>query len=293
MTPHSMHTRLEARIQLRIRYLTMIDPGPGLAELVRGYYVFHGDHVPPSLRMWPDGQASLWFHFGNRPAIADPVGSWPDTPIGANGPLDRSVEYRFPQSVDSINVLFKPGGAGAFFTSALHELNRGVHGPDVLQPALTRIYDSLSGAGLAQRIALLDNTLTVLARSHDGLQPWLATGLQLAQDRWGLVSIPDLSRTVNYSASHLRRAFKSSTGLSPKQLFRRFRFMGLLLHVNRIHQPDWAELALIHGYYDQAHLANEFAEFSTLTPREFIRIRDNERFFQEHWSEFEQHEDHV
>lgn len=40
--------------------------------------------------------------------------------------------------------------------------------------------------------------------------------------------------------------------------------------------PAWAELAVAHGYYDQAHLANEFRALCGMTPTEFLRRRVSE-----------------
>jgi len=33
---------------------------------------------------------------------------------------------------------------------------------------------------------------------------------------------------------------------------------------------DWADVALAGGYYDQAHLAHEFREFSGLSPSSYL-----------------------
>ena len=35
-------------------------------------------------------------------------------------------------------------------------------------------------------------------------------------------------------------------------------------------EPDWADIALVHGFYDQSHLVHDFREFSGLTPTAYI-----------------------
>jgi AraC-like DNA-binding protein len=45
------------------------------------------------------------------------------------------------------------------------------------------------------------------------------------------------------------------------------RFRRLIAHVPR--DPDWSDVALEHGYYDQSHLIDEFRQFAGDTPAAF------------------------
>jgi AraC-like DNA-binding protein len=59
-------------------------------------------------------------------------------------------------------------------------------------------------------------------------------------------------------------------GLSPRAWGRLARLHGCLRALRRQANPDWAEMAVDHGYYDQSHLANEFRALCGLTPTEFL-----------------------
>jgi AraC-like DNA-binding protein len=61
-------------------------------------------------------------------------------------------------------------------------------------------------------------------------------------------------------------------GLPPKTYARMFRFR-LVVDVvqSRRAAPDWAQLAMACGYYDQSHFNREFREFAGLSPTEFAR----------------------
>jgi len=45
---------------------------------------------------------------------------------------------------------------------------------------------------------------------------------------------------------------------------------GCLRALRRRPAPDWADLALEGGFYDQSHLVNEFRALCGVTPTEFL-----------------------
>jgi methylphosphotriester-DNA--protein-cysteine methyltransferase len=88
----------------------------------------------------------------------------------------------------------------------------------------------------------------------------------------GAARIEDLCRSLRVSRKHLRMLFLAHVGLPPKTYARMFRFRRVVDLVQaRRTPPDWAQLAMSCGYYDQAHFNREFREFAGLTPNEFAR----------------------
>lgn len=67
--------------------------------------------------------------------------------------------------------------------------------------------------------------------------------------------------------------FRAVTGTTPKQHAQVLRFHGF---IGRVHAaggpPDWAELAVAGGYYDQPHVIRAFRRFSGWTPAEYHRL---------------------
>lgn len=61
----------------------------------------------------------------------------------------------------------------------------------------------------------------------------------------------------------LRQAFADSVGLSPKRYARLARVLRVVEDASR---ASWAQLAIAHGFYDQAHLSAELREFLGVTP---------------------------
>jgi AraC-like DNA-binding protein len=78
-----------------------------------------------------------------------------------------------------------------------------------------------------------------------------------------------IAREAGLSRRRFTQLFREQIGLTPKLL-------PSPTLSNRIEATgsggsvDWAELALTAGYYDQAHLAHEFQDFSGLSPSAYL-----------------------
>ena len=65
--------------------------------------------------------------------------------------------------------------------------------------------------------------------------------------------------------------FRCEVGLNPKVFHRIERFQRVLTNVQGLVQPEWNQLALEHGYYDQSHLIRDFLAFSGFSPADYLR----------------------
>ena len=64
--------------------------------------------------------------------------------------------------------------------------------------------------------------------------------------------------------------FDCRVGFTPKFTSRLMRFRKTLGTIAAAPaQPDWSDLAIDSGYYDQAHMIHEFQEFAEMTPAEY------------------------
>jgi len=62
------------------------------------------------------------------------------------------------------------------------------------------------------------------------------------------------------------RVFRDQVGLSPKLYCRIQRFQNVLKNIQGEAKPDWTEIALDCGYFDQAHFNHDFKDFSGINP---------------------------
>ena len=161
-------------------------------------------------------------------------------------------------------VRFRPGGwAGQF----------GVPGDritDAIQP-LDSLWGS-RGKELAERLASADSDggrvriLETILTPHGETRP-IQRAIRWMEERRGCVSLDDMADQCGLSVRQFRRVCLAETGLSPKFLARVLRFRHAL---SRLPHGAGADLALDCGYYDQAHLINEFRELSGRTPASLV-----------------------
>lgn len=81
----------------------------------------------------------------------------------------------------------------------------------------------------------------------------------------------------NLSAKRFTDVFKEAVGITPKLYGRIMRFQRALDMSKSNSQADWASIALACGFYDQAHLINDFKCLSDLTPAAYAAMAGPER----------------
>ena len=92
---------------------------------------------------------------------------------------------------------------------------------------------------------------------------------------YGNLTVQDLSQKTGYSSSYIDKIFRREIGISPKQFMAMMRFQGTLMDLSDRYrnnsETDYAELVDQFGYYDQAHMINEFKKYSRSTPGAYIK----------------------
>lgn len=84
-------------------------------------------------------------------------------------------------------------------------------------------------------------------------------------------SVNDLAHSAGLGVRAVQRIFREYVGASPKWVIRRFRLHEIVEILNSGKQPDWAQAALELGYFDQAHLINDFKAVVGESPTQYRR----------------------
>ena len=94
---------------------------------------------------------------------------------------------------------------------------------------------------------------------------------QILQDR-EIKTVDDLVERTSMGKRSLQRLFSEYVGVSPKWVIRRYRLHELIERSHTGEEPDWPQLALELGYFDQAHLINDFRTITGYSPTEYQKL---------------------
>jgi AraC-like DNA-binding protein len=179
-----------------------------------------------------------------------------------------------------IGVHFEPGGAFPFLGLPAGELaDTHVDLEDLWGRPGRWLRERLCAAATPlERFRLMEEALTAhlfgpLQRHRTvdfALHAFVSTG--------GRARISDVSARVGLSRRRFIERFTAEVGMTPKLFCRIQRFHRILTLLRRRGAPDWADLALECGYFDQSHLIHDFVTFSGVTPAVYL---DHQKGFRE------------
>ena len=242
-------------------------PGLALRPFVECFWHASADaELPRETMILPDGSADLilTFHRGRFHGIR------------AVGAMTRPLLSRMPPGESMLGVRFRPGGAYPFFDLPLKEMTdrivdaRESSGsfPASLAGhwAAEELHEAIPRGDLLQAVRRL---LLAGMKRNACVEPRIAAAVAVIEGDIAGASVTALSEHLNLSRQHLKRLFDKHTGLGPAKFIRVVRLQSLLSALSRLPgeaEPDWADLAPGFGWYDQAHLINDFRELTGSTP---------------------------
>jgi AraC-like DNA-binding protein len=163
-------------------------------------------------------------------------------------------------------VLGVPASALSGCVLALDELWGGA--------AVQQLLDRLNGVRDAfEAVAILGGAIAErleLAEARDARVPLALS----AAERLMSAKVSSVAVDLGVSERHLRRVFREAVGMSPKEFARLARFRRALRAAREDERLSWATIAAETGYYDQAHLIEEFRTIAGVTPRALLSELD-------------------
>lgn len=245
-------------------------PGPRLAPFVAGLW-YVAEPLPPGLELaLPTGTMQLVVNL-SRDGIRYYDGADLEREHRAEGAVlcgasARSVGIDPADRAGGVGVAFHPGGAVPFFAPPASAL---------VEPVIA--LDSLWGTGagvVRDRLleqstphAVLDTMETILLEQVVNpleADPFLVQAVRRL-DRGA--SVAGVADDLGVATSTFHRRFRAAVGPAPKAFGRIRRLQRVLRRVSTSDDDvDWASMAATYGYFDQAHLINDFRELTGITP---------------------------
>jgi AraC-like DNA-binding protein len=234
-----------------------ISPGIGTAQIVSHYWTLEADSVPDaSQRIVPDGHPEMILNLGDPFQSMGLDGRWHLQPRSFfAGQIAGPLLVRATGRTRILGIRFHPWGARSVLQAPQQHFNS----------RMTPLDDILKG--LPDQIAAIDSHLGRLGamRSRDLLIEGSAEHISA---QGGQVELGRFAAEAGISIRQWERRFLDAVGLPPKLFSRIQRFQRVLREL--ADQENWADTALRCGYYDQAHLINDFRDFSGETPARLV-----------------------
>ncbi|WP_424961561.1 helix-turn-helix domain-containing protein [Ekhidna sp.] len=191
---------------------------------------------------------------------------------GVSTACTTTVSMKCTHNLRLVTVQFKPYGLYAFKRIPMHQLLNANNSMEMLFPQsdCERLRDELLCANeVRQLFEILENYMERQVQnicfdtrlSH--LISMIHTSNRLTMD--------ELSDEACLSARGLRKLFTNQIGLSPGYYQKIIRFNKTAQQLSLKSNQSFTEVALLNGFYDQAHFIKDFKSIAGISPGEYCR----------------------
>lgn len=222
----------------------------------------------------PGTETSVVVNFANRWAAGRSLATSALLPrLAVVGPVTRARVLRVGVRVDAIGaVLPATHSHSVFGVPPAHLVDQIVPLDDLWNRSdVEALFESLSALPLRLRLSELCRVLIPgSAGSLDRLGHAASRAIAM---RGGRVSIEEMASRHGFNRQEFARRFSTATGMTPKMFARITRFQSLVQALLSTDVSEWASVAPGVGFYDQAHMINDFREFAGSAPTVFFQPR--------------------
>jgi AraC-like DNA-binding protein len=233
----------------------------------------HAAGTGGSSSVLPDGcveiVVALDGHFGlrDRPATRRPPR------VTVVGHSTRPLETVFDHCQRLVGARLTPSGALRLLADALpHIVNCSADGADIDPRLAHDMFQAVDQSPALQVPAQVQRLLRSRLERTRIVDRRIEEASLIMRAKAGRASITAVAAQVGLSTRQIDRSFQRRFGLSPKLLARINRFRRAFDTGMLARRGDWAEIAALCGYADQAHLSRDFLEFAGETPERMRRL---------------------
>jgi AraC-like DNA-binding protein len=260
--------------------MEFLAPGERLAPFVQRFAAYEErDTGFARRRETPSGLATLVFNLGPELRVEYPAAT--QTAYRAGGAFYSGLSSVYAvtetdHAQEGAQVMLTPLGARRLLGFPLAEVGDGLIDPvDLFGASASETIERLQQANSqSRRLALLEQAMErILARPARPVARDLVFALQRLRASAGRIGVAALAAELGCSRKHLTVRFTREFGMAPKLFARVLRFDRAIARLRSGETANWAELADICGYADQAHLSRDFCAFAGSPPAAFLRRR--------------------
>lgn len=230
-------------------------------------------------RIVPNGLFELIFYLNDKPKATDDKKAINDNII-VTGQLNNHHDLIITGKLSLFAIYFLPHGLSMFLDLPLKELfNQSVPLKYIIKDKVSKLEDELTAAVTFQeqiKIAELFLISQLLKNEKKYKYDRIRYTINQINQAKGVLEINDLASKTFLSRKQFERTFSEIIGTTPKQFLKIVRFQNVIYEKSQNSELSLTELAYKCGYFDQAHMINDFKTLSGYTPKQFFA--DEEAF---------------
>ena len=256
--------------------IKLFKPSDFLSQYVKHYWSLENCSPPGSEyshRVVPSGLFELIFYLKDRPRTGDSRKSISDRFL-VTGQLKNFYDLQISGDLSLFSINFHPHGLAMFLDLPLNELfEHTVPLRYLVKDRVNKLEDELLNTkNDLERIRIAEEFLITSLRKSESVRNYdrIRYIIDKINSSRGTTAIESLASDTFLSRKQFERTFSSIIGATPKQFLRVVRFQNALYEKSK--DPGWNLTELSHkcGYFDQAHMINDFRKFSGVTPKQFF-----------------------
>lgn len=231
-----------------------------LSRYCEAVWHYEAGMAAPPHRLLPDNKPSLILYYR-----ADARGQFDHCRIAISGSRTRAAWYQPKAGDRQIGLRLYPELAGESAAICPREFqDYSGEAPRAIHDAFGRLADrsvKLAPRDIAQCLA---NVFLHHVRDVDDRVEHCAA--RLIRQSGGRFSIAALADKIGKSERQIRRRFDDAMGITPKAYARLIRHLNVMKQADAADHPDWADIALSAGYFDQSHMIREVRALTGASP---------------------------
>ncbi len=236
-----------------------VTPHPTLSNYVDAYWTASGSSTQHSIeKILPDGCVDIIFNLGNDCYTDNGTFLMKSEKTYLVGTMTTYKETGMDNNTKLLGVRFKPGAVSAFFKFvSLSEIkNQTIELGKSLCPDLRKLIKS--------PFELLNQEL---ARNLNKPNRYLLMQIETIKKSKGQIKIQELASIHYTTVRQLERNFKEHLGITPKEFVNLVRYQNAMKAIEqRKSNESILSIAFDFGYYDHAHLTNDFRRYNGCAP---------------------------
>ncbi|WP_317195162.1 helix-turn-helix domain-containing protein [Carboxylicivirga sediminis] len=253
----------------------IIHPSRQLAGIVKHYWLMEFSYEAKTVhnqRIVPTGLPELTFILGNK-ITSQSVSGYFNSHTLISGQQNSFYDIQASGKLKLLAVTLFPSGFAQICKHPASELfNQTICARQIWGQSISEVCEQLyESNNLQQQILLIEHFLIKqMAEQKPCYKTERVRHIIPHIDPAKKMSIQSMAEQSCWSRKNFDRSFKSLVGCSPKQFTNIIRFQ-YALHL-KSKQPHLSlfDVAFQSGYYDQAHMNNDFIKLAGLTPRQLF-----------------------